>query len=446
MKSEIKKNFIYNVAYQILVLIIPFITLPYISRVLGTLGVGIYSYTYSIVYYFMIFCMLGVAKYGNRSIAKARDNKEQLSKTFKEIYIMQLITSSIMLVIYIIYLIIFKNEYLRVAILQALYVLSCAFDINWFFFGIEKFKITVTRNTIIKILSLVLVFIFVKEQDDVWIYTLILAGTTLLSQIIIWPFLKKYINLKIKVRFKDIKKHFKNNLKMFLPVIAVAIYTMMDKTMLGIFSGVDEVGIYENAYKIYSVPISIITALGTVMLPKSSNLIANSKNEELKKYIYKSIEFVMFLSIPMALGLMIVAKDFSILFYLIPKEMDNKYIISAYLGAFVNLIMNLIFIPLYGSLGACYGTLVAEVVVAIYQTISVKKELPLKKYIKLGIPFLLKTLFMSIIIYLIGGFIKSPLLKIILQAIVGVIIYFAFNHKYIFNIIGNINFLKRKKD
>ena len=382
-----------------------------------------------------------------------------------------------MLVIYIIYLIIFKNEYLRVAILQALYVLSCAFDINWFFFGIEKFKITVTRNTIIKILSLVLVFIFVKEQDDVWIYTLILAGTTLLSQIIIWPFLKKYINLKIKVRFKDIKKHFKNNLKMFLPVIAVAIYTMMDKTMLGIFSGVDEVGIYENAYKIYSVPISIITALGTVMLPKSSNLIANSKNEELKKYIYKSIEFVMFLSIPMALGLMIVAKDFSILFfgkqfaksgvvlmllsilipvfswgdvirnqYLIPKEMDNKYIISAYLGAFVNLIMNLIFIPLYGSLGACYGTLVAEVVVAIYQTISVKKELPLKKYIKLGIPFLLKTLFMSIIIYLIGGFIKSPLLKIILQAIVGVIIYFAFNHKYIFNIIGNINFLKRKKD
>ena len=271
MKSEIKKNFIYNVAYQILVLIIPFITLPYISRVLGTLGVGIYSYTYSIVYYFMIFCMLGVAKYGNRSIAKARDNKEQLSKTFKEIYIMQLITSSIMLVIYIIYLIIFKNEYLRVAILQALYVLSCAFDINWFFFGIEKFKITVTRNTIIKILSLVLVFIFVKEQDDVWIYTLILAGTTLLSQIIIWPFLKKYINLKIKVRFKDIKKHFKNNLKMFLPVIAVAIYTMMDKTMLGIFSGVDEVGIYENAYKIYSVPISYSSPTGMLSISNWSN-------------------------------------------------------------------------------------------------------------------------------------------------------------------------------
>lgn len=472
--GETKKNFLYNLAYQILILIIPFITLPYISRILGTEGIGIYSYTYSIAYYFMIGAMLGLNKYGNRAIAKVRDNKKELSKTFKEIYGMQIIVSILMIIFYYVYLLLFNNNYLTIAVVQSLYVLSCLFDINWFFFGIEEFKLTVKRNTIIKILALIMVFLFVKQKKDVWIYCIILSGTTLLSQMALWPFLKRYVNFKEKITWNEIKSHFKPNLKMFLPVIAVAIYGMMDKTMLGILSGVSEVGIYENAQKIYNIPLLIITALGTVMLPKMSNLLANKREEEIKKLVEKSMEFVCFLAFPMMIGLMIVSKDFTISFYgeefyssgnvlkilcmaipifawgdvirtqyLIPKERDNSYIISAYLGAIANLIINLIFIPLYGAIGACIGTIIAETIVTFYQSYVVKKELPLKKYLTNILPYLLKSLVMGIIILLLGQFITKEVLKIIFQVVVGGFVYGVLNYKFIIPMI--YKFLKESR-
>ena len=152
--SNVKKNFIYNIMYQILVMILPLITAPYIARVLGTEGVGIYSYTYSVAYYFVLFAMLGLNNYGNRQVAKVRDDKDKLSKTFISIYCMQLITSAIMILCYIIYLMFFIKENLNIAIIQIIYLISTAFDINWFFFGLEKFKLTVTRNTIIKIYTM----------------------------------------------------------------------------------------------------------------------------------------------------------------------------------------------------------------------------------------------------------------------------------------------------
>jgi O-antigen/teichoic acid export membrane protein len=175
----VKKNFIYNFIYQILILILPLITVPYVSRVLGADGVGTYSYTYSIAYYFMIIAMLGLNNYGNRRIAKVRDNKEDLSKEFWSIYKLQLITSSIMIILYFLYVSLFATKYKLIAFIQILYVASSMLDINWFFFGIEKFKLTITRNTIIKVFSLILIFIFVKNENDLWKYTTILSSSIL---------------------------------------------------------------------------------------------------------------------------------------------------------------------------------------------------------------------------------------------------------------------------
>ena len=141
-----KKNFIYNILYQILILIIPLITMPYVSRILGADGIGIYSYTYSIAYYFMIVAMLGLNNYGNGTIAKVRDNKEELSKQFFSIYGFQVLSSLIMIILYISYIFIFDNQYKIIALIQSMYVISSMFDINWFFFGIEKFKLTITRT------------------------------------------------------------------------------------------------------------------------------------------------------------------------------------------------------------------------------------------------------------------------------------------------------------
>lgn len=464
--NQTKKNFLYNVAYQILILIIPFITLPYISRVLGSEGIGVYSYTYSIVYYFMIFAMLGLNKYGNRKIAQVRDDYKRLSKTFKEIFIMQVISSLLMIFLYFLYLLVFNNDYLVVAIAQSLYIISCLFDINWFYFGIEKFKLTVIRNTIIKILSLILIFTLVKNSNDIIIYTIILGSTTLLSQLVLFPFLKNFINLKEKIKWKDIKLHFKPNLKLFLPVIAIAIYIMMDKTMLGIFSGVSEVGIYENAQKVYTIPLSILTALGTVMLPKMSNMIANSKESEVRNTINKTMEFIMFLAMPMMIGIMLISNDFCVLFfgndfiksgkvliilsfaipivtwgdvirtqYLIPKEMDKEYIISAYFGAIINFIINILLIPKYGALGAAVGTVAAELSVSLYQSLSVRKFLPITTYKIYILKYCFMSLLMGSIVYILTYSINNKIIKIVFEIFIAVCIYCLLNLRYIRKIL-----------
>lgn len=460
--NKVKINVIYNLIYQILVLILPLITVPYVSRILGADGIGIYSYTYSIAYYFMIIAMLGLNNYGNRTIAKVRDDKEKLSKEFCSIYAFQITTSALMIVCYLIYVLVFCNQYKQIAFIQIIYVISSMFDINWFFFGIEKFKLTITRNTIIKLLSLVLVFVFVKTPNDVWVYTMILAGSILFSNIVLFSFLSKYITIQ-KVKKKDIIKHLKPNLTLFLPVIAVSIYKIMDKIMLGLLSNVVEVGYYENAEKINQVPITIITALGTVMLPRVSNMLSNNQENEVKKLLDKTMPFIMFLSMPMVFGMVAISKDFSILFfgesfeksgyliqllsvtivflawgnvirtqYLIPKERDREYIISAFLGAIVNFVMNCILIPKYASIGACIGTIAAEFIVMFYQSWVVRKELSLKEYIKSSIGFLIKAIVMFVIIIMVGDLIQNSKLKrIIIQIIVGVFTYALLNIRYI---------------
>lgn len=464
--KEVKKNFIYNIIYQILIMIIPLITVPYVSRTLGSSGIGTYSYTYSIVYYFMIFAMLGLNNYGNRSIAKVRDDREKLSKTFKEIYCLQMLTSILMIIAYYLYLLLFNVQYKEVALIQSIYVISCFFDINWFFFGIEKFKLTVTRNTIIKTLSLILIFLFVKSDEDVWVYTLILSGCVLLSQVSLWPYVGKFVD-NVDINFKDVCRHFKPCLKLFLPVIAVAIYKVMDKTMIGWFSNISEVGFYENAEKIINVPNAIIAALGTVMLPRMSNLYAKRKDEESKSLINKSIKVMMFLAFAMTFGLICISKNFSIMFfgkefeksgiiiillsitilflawgnvirtqYLIPKEYDKIYIESAFIGAIINLLFNSIFIPRFGAIGACVGTIFAEFAVTLFQTVSIKKELPIKEYIKSIVPFFLKACIMFMIVYSLNFFEINSMVRIIIQILLGCVVYYVLNYKYVNSLIN----------
>ncbi len=471
-----KKNFIYNMLYQILILIIPLITMPYVSRTLGAEGIGIYSYTYSIAYYFMIIAMLGLNNYGNRTIAKVRGNREELSKQFCSIYAFQLISSLIMIIIYLVYVLIFDNQYKTIALIQTIYVISSMFDINWFFFGMEKFKLTIIRNTLIKILSLILIFIFVKTPCDVWKYAMILSASTLLSNVVLFPFLKKYVKVR-KITKKDILKHLKPNLILFLPVIAVSIYKIMDKIMLGILANVTEVGYYENAEKLIQVPTAIITALGTVMLPRVANMLSNNQEERVKETIEKTMPFIMFLTFPMVFGSILISKNFALVFfgnefaksgyltlllsitilffawgnvirtqYLIPKEMDRHYVISAFIGAIVNFILNSIFIPKYASIGACIGTIVAEFVVMFYQSFVVRKELPIKKYIITSIPFLIKSLIMFFITYIICEDISgSKSYKIILQILIAVTIYLILNLKYIYKNLEISKMINRVK-
>ena len=473
--NSAKKNFLYNIIYQVFILIIPLITAPYLARVVGVKGVGIYSYTYSIVNYFMLLTLLGVNNYGNRSIAKARDNKVKLSKTFWSIYSLQLLMGIIMIIVYFIYITLFGIKYKTIATIQSIFIVSAMLDINWLFFGLEEFKKTITRNTIIKVGTIILIFVLVKSSNDLWKYTTIMSSMTLIGQLVLWSFIKKRIKF-VKIKWEDIKQHIKPNLVLFIPVIAVSIYKIMDKIMLGSLTIVSEVGFYENAEKIINVPLALITALGTVMLPKMSNLIAKGDKKQSEKYISKSTKFVMFLSFAMCTGLIGVGYHFAPFFfgrefqktgilimmlsitlpflsfanvlrtqYLIPREKDKIYIKSVFLGAITNLIMNFIFIPLYDSVGACIGTIAAEFAVMFYQAMAIRKELPIKKYIIKDIPFLIKSLIMLAIIYPFNYLHISSIVRLIIQVGLGCIVYGLLNIKYILSIVDIKSIIKKIK-
>ena len=436
MKS-LQKNFLYNVLYQILLVILPLITAPYISRTLGATAVGVYSYTYSVAYYFLLIAMLGIGNHGNRSIAAVRDDRKKLNKTFSSIYSLQVITFSIAILAYAIYLVLFVKDNRLIVLLQLIYVTSGLFDIGWLFFGLEQFKLTVARNTLIKISTVVLMFVFVHKPSDLWKYTLIMSAGTLFSQAYLWLYVKKYVSFE-KCSVKEITSNIKPVLILFIPVLAYSIYKVMDKIMLGNMSSYDQVGFYNNAEKIINIPMGIITALGTVMLPRMSNIVANGDKKRVDDYIRISAKLVTLLSSAIAFGLMGVSSVLAPVFfgdefiacgeiirllsvtvffiawanvirtqYLIPNKRDSIYLTSTMVGAILNLIINWMLIPKYQANGAAFGTIVAEFSVMLVQMVAVKNELPMRKYIMSYYPILIIGLIMAVLVSGGMGYIGS---------------------------------------
>lgn len=410
MKNGVKKNIIYNFTYQILNLILPFITAPYLSRTIGAEGVGVYSFSQSVAMYFTYLTLLGLTNYGNRTIAAVQNDKDKRSKLFFEIFALQVIMFVLSLVLYGVYIVFFSVNHLAAVIMIA-WVVSAVFDINWFFFGMEQFKLTVIRNTIIKVASVVCIFAFVRSKDDVYIYIVIMAVSTLISQLCLWPYMKRFVHF-VKPTWSGIAGHIKPNLKLFIPVIAASVYNMMDKIMIGYMSNMKEVGFYENAEKIIKMIQSLIVAVGTVMLPRMTALFSQSKNKQGSKYFDTFMEVVLIYVCGAIFGILAISNEFctfyfgpgfektayllnilvvTVLFFgagnvlrtqlLIPLKKDGIYIKSSVLGAVLNLVVNWILIPKFGSVGASLATILAEVVVCAYQFISVRKEVPVGKYI-----------------------------------------------------------------
>ena len=219
--SSLKRNIIYQISYQVLLVILPLLTSPYLARVIGKEGVGEYAFYYSIAYYFSLFILLGVSNHGTREIAKVKGDKKRTSEVFWSIYLVQLAMGVIVLAAYFITQVQMRAENSLSAILL-LYVLSAVLDINWLLFGLEQFKLTVTRNLVIKIATVSSIFLFVKTKNDVGLYTVIMSAGFLASQIVLWPFAKKEI-IFTRVSFKSIILNVKPMLTLFIPVVAASI-------------------------------------------------------------------------------------------------------------------------------------------------------------------------------------------------------------------------------
>lgn len=452
-KKSITKNYIYNLIYQILVIIVPLITTPYLSRVLGAENIGIYSYTISITTYFILFGSLGVAMYGQREIAYVQGKKHIRSLVFFEILIMRFITLGISLLIFYIT---FASSgeysiYYKILILE---IIANSLDISWFFQGLEEFKKTVLRNLLVKIISVICIFIFVKTKENLLEYFFIYVLSTLLGNISLWMYLPRYID-KVKISELKIIRHVKPTISLFIPQIAMQIYTVLDKTMIGtIVEDKSEVGFYEQAQKIVKVLLTIVTSLGTVMLPRIANTYISGNNEKIREYINKSLQFVLMLAFPLIFGIISVSNKFVPIFYgegydkvvylicvispiilaiglsnvigtqyLLPTKHQKEFTISVTCGAIVNFILNLVFINLWKSIGASIATVFAEFTVASVQYYFVRNKFSIKEIIKLSRKYIIASLIMFIISIICGVIIINNLFSIIFQVIISVVIY-----------------------
>ena len=451
-KNSLSKNIIYNIGYQILAMIVPLITSPYISRVLGADGIGEYAYTYSIVHYFALFAMLGVLNYGNREIAKVKENPRKIANTFWGIYSVQFLAGITSVVAFVVYYTCFCDTYKETVLVQVLYLIGTVFDISWFLFGMEQFQLTTAVSALNKLLTTICIFLFVKQENDIGIYTILLAGGFFLNQLIYWVYSRKYIHV-VRINWSEVRSHIFPIIRLFLPVIAVSIYKYMDKIMLGSLINAGEVGIYEAAEKFVNLPLSIITAIGTVMLPRITNMKTRNETGGVKKYTYASMTLVMYLSFGIVLGLTGISdvlipwfygEEFvastnvlltllpSVLFVswanvvrmqcLLPNQRDKEYCISVFAGAVINFVLNLITIPMYGAVGAAISTTITECAVCIIQSIATRKEMEFGRYAKSCVPFAFSAMLMCGVILQIDF--TNELCTIVIRIIAGVVIYF----------------------
>ena len=372
-------------------LITPFITTPYISRVLGADGTGVQSYTNSVVQYFAILAALGTASYGQREIARHRDDIKMRNRLFWEIEALCMATTAACLMIWL-FVIGFAREYRPYYIVLTMTLTAVAFDISWFFGGLEQYSLIVLRNTAVKLVGNAMLYLFIRKKEDLLLYVALTAATGLLGNISMWGYLKGQVERPVLKELCPLR-HLKETLVYFIPTIATSVYTILDKTMLGWFSGENKSqnGYYEYATGFVNMAKILIMSFNAVMSARMSYLFGNGRIEEVHERIRDSLDFVLLMAMPIMLGLAGIAAQF------IPWFLGNGYLPVTFLmyvcsplvlvvglsdcigsqiltpggkraqsgkvivaGAAVNACLNFLLIPHFAASGAAAASVAAE--------------------------------------------------------------------------------------
>ncbi len=455
MGKSIKKNYIYNVIYQLLIIIIPIIVTPYISRTLAPDGIGQYSFSYALITYFTIFASLGFGTYAQREIAKCRDDQYRQSLVFYEIIICRAIPVILSLGVNLILAFcgVYGN-YTQLMFLLCINIIAVGLEIAFFFQGNEEFGKLVLINILVKILGTVGIFVFVKRPQDVWIYALLNSLVLIVSNLSMWLLLRRKLK-KIKITDLHPLQHLRGSLRLFIPTLAISLYTVLDKTLIGFITHNDaENGFYEQAEKIVKISMTLVTCLGTVMIPRNSYELEHGNVDKVRSNNYKALHFVFLMGIPLLVGNIIIARnlipwflgtDFnqSILLmqvlaplvliigisnviglqYLLPYRKDRQFTLAITLGALINLCLNIPLIYFWGSIGAAISTIVAELTVTTTMLVMSFKHLSLFKILKMAIKPAIASLVMGLLIYPLSLYLSSSILNTIIIAFTGVVIY-----------------------
>ena len=453
--KSLKKNILFNSIYRCVVIIIPLITSPYLARVLGAEKLGVYSTANAFATYFVLASLLGVNDYGNRSIAQVRDNKSKLSDSFWQIYYIQFFLTLFLSCFYFVY-VKMNPRFIGIQLILGIYVISSFFEINWFAHGLEQFKLTSIRSIVIRILMVASIFLFVKGENDLWKYTLIITVGNLVSLLVIVPLVFRYTDFR-KPDFSLITQHLMPNILLFLPIVATSVYQYLNKLMLSNWADSAEVGFYQNAENIITLPSFLTTAVVTVMLPYASNLIAKGDEDGNEQMFCSCIKYTSILNISMAFGIFAIASDFIPWYlgsgfersaglirlmapivlinglstviryqYIVPHSMDKANLISVFSGAGADILFNFIFIPNYGAAGAAIATVLAYLIVLMVQLFFIGEKINVIALFRSFLPCICFGIIMSMFVMLIGRIQLPVFLRILLELITGVTVYSAF--------------------
>lgn len=480
--NSLKKNYVLNLAYQLLVIVLPIVTTPYVSRVLQVENIGDISYTTSIATYFGVLGLLGSSVYGQLRVAKERDNKYLVSKTFFEIVSCRILSMTLSIALYCI-MMIFVSEKMSFYIILFIYLFAQMIDISWFFQGLENFKVIITKNCFIKIIALILIYSVVKRREDVMLYMMILNGSTFIGNLILWFSVKKYI-CYVRINQWDICNTFKQNIIFFIPSIEAVIFVSLDKCMIGwITKSSYENGFYEQANKIYSLVISFITSLSVVVLPRVTYLWADFEKNKVKirETIDRTITFISLIVCPISVGLFCVSANlinvflgrgyegcipvlkvfsFIIICTSFNSIISNQCIVARgnqvlynkllFISSCINVVCNIFLITILMARGAALASAISELILLALNLFLCRGILNFRYIMSNFFRYMLYAIIMGISIMIFDYFFDcDELYKLIIEIGIGVVVYglqLLFSRdKFIYEYIIRDFFLKKKK-
>ena len=405
-KKSLKLNFIMNAILTMSSFLFPLISFPYVSRILGPDGTGRVDFATSLIAYFLMFAQLGIPTYGVRACAKVRDNKHLLTKTAHELLIINLVMSAVSYVVLFLAVLFVPRlqQDKALYILVSLTIIFNTIGMEWLYKALEQYTYITIRSIVFKIVSLIAMFLLVREKDDYVIYGGITILASSASYFMNFVHARKYISMRPMGGY-EFKPHLKAVAVFFAMACASTIYTNLDKVMLGIMATNTDVGYYGAAVRIKSILVSIVTSLGTVLLPRASYYVEHGLMDEFRRISRKALNFVVVAAVPLMLYFIYFARqgifllsgeDFAgailpmqiimptLLFIgltnilgiqiLVPMGREKTVLWSMIAGAAVDLVCNLLLIPRFFAAGAALSNMLAEAVVLLVQILALRKE------------------------------------------------------------------------
>ncbi|APT18846.1 polysaccharide transporter [Amylolactobacillus amylotrophicus DSM 20534] len=444
-------NIFYNAVYQIFLVLVPLITVPYISRVMGPGPYGVYSSVKFTIQFLMVFCSAAIGYIGTRTIARlrAKGSTKEMTAAFWGLWYIQAIASLVMIILTVVFVTVFKIKYWNYFYLQIPFLISAMFDIAWFFQGVEEFGRVVLRNTIVKLSSVILIFLLVKRPGDLWIYMLIMSVSTMIGSFVFWVSISQYVGRPTK-SFYQLKPTIASIITLLIPQIATQVYTSLDKPILGAFVSPNQVSFYDNSQRISTMILGVITSITIVMMPKMA-----STGEQFQKFfVKKSYEATLFLGLIFAIVVAINTHEFvpfffgpryepvaqlmmfstlTIIFipvggvfanqFALATKRDKDYAIPVVVGAVLSLALSFILYPKFGAAGATATVVTTEFIVCLMRIWIVRDALDFSYIFNETPKYIIMALITLVVGFLLPQLVGNAFFDMAIKSIIVMIVY-----------------------